>query len=269
MVLLAVSLCVACTFLGRWQWHRHIARDAEIAVIEGSYDADPVPLDTLLASPDARLAGHDVWRPVTVVGHYDARATALLRNRPVDGPGFHVLVPFMIDAGATGSRQGAPQVLVVDRGWVPMGDDGDRPTAVPAPPRGKVTIVVRLRAGEPPSDRGAPRGDVQAISVNQVLTAGGIHPSEVRAFDAYGAAASERPAARHAIGLLPKPSVDPGSHLSYAFQWWTFAAGSLVGFSVLARRELVEQDATEPAPARRPRRYSAEDAEDALIDSQL
>src|SRR5690625_4421712 len=29
-----------------------------------------------------------------------------------------------------------------------------------------------------------------------------------------------------------------GPHLSYAFQWWVFAAGALVGLVVLARREI-------------------------------
>jgi len=276
LVLLALVLATACVLLGRWQWNRHVARNAVIAVIEASYGADPVPLADLLASPDAALAGADVWRPVTVIGHYDPAGTVLLRNRPIDGqPGFHVLVPFVVTGGAAdGGAQngtGTPAVLVVDRGWVRTGESSDRPDVVPAPPAGTVTITVRLRADEPASTRGAPAGQVQAISVRQVLAAGRTARGAVRAYAAYGALAAEQPAARDGVGPLPKPSTDPGSHLSYAFQWWIFALGALIWFPVLARRELRDEH---PEPGRtrgppRPRGPSAEDEEDALIDDQL
>ena len=272
LVALALVLAVTCSLLGRWQWNRHIARDAVITQIENSYGADPVPLADLLATPAATLVDDDVWRPVIVVGHYAADSTALLRNRPINGQaGFHVLVPFLVTSPPAGAR---PAVLVVDRGWVPTGASSDRPDALPAPPDGTIEIVVRLRADEPVSVRDAPRGEVQAISVDQVLAAGGLDPSTVDAYAAYGALATEQSEVPDDVGVLPKPSIDPGSHLSYAFQWWTFALGSLVGFSILARRELHEPDpaAEPPTPDGRPGRRkgpTAEEIEDALIDSQL
>ncbi len=281
LVALALVLAVTCGLLGRWQWNRHTTRDAVIAQIEASYSADAVPLAELLATPGAALADDDVWRPAIAVGHYAAPSTALLRNRPINGQaGFHVLVPFIVtgpadDQPTTTQPAGArPTVLVVDRGWVPTGESSDRPDALPAPPDGTVEIVVRLRADEPVSARDAPRGEVQAISVDQVLAAGGLDPAAVDAFAAYGALATEQSGVPDDVGVLPKPSIDPGSHLSYAFQWWTFALGSLIGFTILARRELREPDpAAEPAaPVGRPGRRkgpTAEEIEDALIDSQL
>ena len=116
---------------------------------------------------------------------------------------------------------------------------------------------------------------MQAISVAQVLAAGGTdgRPDPTPAFRAYGALVDEDPAPERPLGALPRPSTDPGSHLSYALQWWTFALGSLVGFSILARRELVApaEPAPDdvPVPPRRRRGPSAEDVEDALIDAQL
>lgn len=287
LVVLAVVLAVTCSLLGRWQWNRHTARDAVIAQIESSYAADDVPLADLLAGPAATLPGDDVWRPVTVVGHYAASSTALLRNRPINGQaGFHVLVPFVVtgpadpttattvDPASIPASGERPAVLVVDRGWVPTGESSDRPDAVPAPPDGTIEIVVRLRADEPVSARDAPSGEVQAISVDQVLAAGGIDPGTVDAYAAYGALATEQSRVPDDVGILPKPSIDPGSHLSYAFQWWTFALGSLIGFAILARRELHEPDpaAEPPDPSGRPGRRkgpTAEEIEDALIDSQL
>jgi cytochrome oxidase assembly protein ShyY1 len=264
LVLLAVAVSVACVFLGRWQWHRHVARDAAIQLVKQNYAADAVPLDDLLPEPGAVLDPDDVWRQVTVTGTYDADATVLLRNRPVDGqPGFHVLVPLDLGDGSA---------LVVDRGWVAWDDDASGEVSVPAPPEGEVAVTVHLRADEPASDRSAPAGQVQAIDVEQVLAAGG---AQVESFGAYGAVVDEDPAAPDRLGALPEPSVDPGSHLSYAFQWWTFSVGSIAAFGWLARRELLEgaalADGTTPAPPSTPRRRrhpSDEDTEDALIDAQ-
>jgi cytochrome oxidase assembly protein ShyY1 len=272
LVLLGVVMAVACVFLGRWQWHRHVARDAAIQIVEQNYSADPVPLAELLPEPGAVLDPDDVWRQATVTGTYDAAATVLLRNRPVDSqPGFHVLVPLRLADGA---------VLVVDRGWVAWDDDASGEVTVPAPPPGQVDVTVHLRPDEPASERGAPDAQVQAINVEQVLAAGGA--TGVPSFGGYGAALDEDPAAPTELGALPKPSTDPGSHLSYAFQWWTFALGSVAALTWLARRELLEAvpgpddegDPTAPrppAPARAQRtrrRPSDEETEDALIDSQ-
>ncbi|UJP38844.1 SURF1 family cytochrome oxidase biogenesis protein [Cellulomonas palmilytica] len=276
LVLVGVLVAVACTFLGRWQWHRHEWRDARIATVERNYDATPVPLADVLPSTDAALADDDEWSQVRVVGTYLPDATVLLRNRPVGGtPAYHVLVPFRV--APTGG------VLVVDRGWVPTGADASADVDVPPPPAGEVVLVARVRQAESATDRGAPAGSVQAIHPAQVMTAAGLADEPVFT-GAFGQSVTEEPAATSTLGALPAPDLDPGSHLSYAFQWWAFALGGLVGFTWLARRELVEErdgtgapfapgPGTAPAaPVRpaRPRRREgrAEAEEDALIDAQ-
>ncbi|HEY5553980.1 MAG TPA: SURF1 family cytochrome oxidase biogenesis protein, partial [Cellulomonas sp.] len=92
LLLLAVALSVTCTFLGRWQWNRHVARDAQIRLIEDNYSAEPVQLAALAATPDRTLPADAAWRQVTVTGRYEVDATVLLRNRPIGGmAGYHVL----------------------------------------------------------------------------------------------------------------------------------------------------------------------------------
>lgn len=276
LVVLAVALSVTCTFLGRWQWHRHVARDAEIRIIEQNYDGAPVALEELLPTADAPLDTHDVWRQATVTGRYDASATVLLRNRPIDGnPGYHVLVPLVVTRGGQ-----AGAVLLVDRGWVPTSDTGDADVVVPAPPSGDVAVTVHLRQDEPAVTRDAPAGQVQRITIAHVLEVGGLEvgadgsgdagSGATAVYRAYGALVDEDPAPAAVPGALPRPSTDPRAHLSYAFQWWTFALGALVGFSVLARRELVEpsEEPVEPRTVRRRRSPSAEDEEDAILDAQ-
>ncbi|MBO9556125.1 SURF1 family protein [Cellulomonas sp.] len=290
LLVVAVVLAVVCSLLGRWQWNRHVWRDGQIAIVEANWSAAAVPLDTVLDGPGATITGDDEWRQVIATGHYDADATVLLRNRPVDGnPAYHVLVPFVVDdasAGTSASPTQAGTVLVVDRGWVPLGANGSDDVAAPAPPSGTVTLTARLRLDEKPSTRPAPDGQVHAISTEQVLAAGGLDGSDTYA--TYGQMVDEDPAAAVALGTLEPPSTDPGSHLSYAFQWWTFALGGLVAFSVAARREL-RSDAPAasasapggsgaPPPPRQPgprvdrphrRGGRDEDDEDALIDAQL
>ncbi|WP_265523649.1 SURF1 family protein [Oerskovia flava] len=294
-VLVLVALCLVA---GRWQWNRYVEREEQIAAIEANYTADAVPLTDVLPGPGAVLDPDDVWRPVTVDGRYEPDATVLLRNRPVGSQaGFHVLVPLVVD------EPGSPGlVVVVNRGFVPLGTDASSPDVVPAPPEGVVEVTMTLRADEPPSDRDAPPGQVQAISTAQVLAAAGVEDAAWATgatVGAYGALRSEDPAPATALRTLPPPDTDPGSHLSYAFQWGVFAAGAVLGFLLLVRRDRRDAQGDEHGPVSvgdllaaqaaasdesagptgaggnrprrdtRTRRPSAEEEEDALIDAQL
>ncbi len=271
----AVLLAVLCLVAARWQWHRYTEREAQIDLVEANYSAEPVPVGELLPGPGARLEPGDVWRPAVLEGRYVPDATVLLRNRPVQStPGFHVLVPFEADLPG-----GGEVVVVVDRGFVPLGEDASAPSSVPAPPDGEVRAVVTLRADEPASDRSAPDGQVQAISTEQVLAAGraGGDWAAGRTVDAYGQLRAEDPAPAVSPGALPPPDTDPGSHLSYAFQWLVFAAGAVGGYVLLWRREtrpvtvtagaLLEESDLQPRRRERARRASDEDYEDALLDA--
>ena len=189
-------------------------RDGAIAVVETNWSADPVPLDTVLPSPDAPLTDDDLWQRVTVVGHYATDGTVLLRNRPVDGtPAYHVLVPFVVEDASAGTAADPTQagtVLVVDRGWVPPGSDGSVDVTPPAAPEGTITLTARLRHDEPASNRNAPAGQVQAISAEQVLAAGGVEGDDLRGVrrDDRGGPVG-RPGPRHAGRAEHRPRVAP------------------------------------------------------------
>jgi cytochrome oxidase assembly protein ShyY1 len=282
----AVALAALCLVAGRWQWNRSEARNAEIDLVNANWSSPAVPVEEILDGPGAVVPASDIWQQVELEGSYVADATVLLRNRPVGGRGgYHVLVPF------EAQLPGQDIVIVIDRGFVPLGSDGSAPDAVPPPPSGTVSVVASLRADEPASSRGTPPGQVQAISTAQVLAAGpdGAAWAEGRTVGAYGALRSEEPAPEIQLAALPKPDTDPGSHLSYAFQWVIFAIGAIGGYVLLWRRErgalrgesvsagdlllASENEAdADGVRARRPardRRPTAEDEEDALIEAQL
>ncbi|WP_418277102.1 SURF1 family protein [Isoptericola jiangsuensis] len=274
--LAAVLLAALCVLAAFWQWHRYTDRQAQIALVETNYSAAPVPLADVLDGPGDVLADDDVWRPAVVVGEYLPERTVLLRNRPVNStPGFHLLVPLRTEL------DGEPVVLVVDRGFVPLGQDASEPASVPDPPAGQVTVTVTLRADEPASEHDANQSTVAAINTDQVL-ASGPDPAGLpqgATVGAYGQLRSEDPAAAVTPVALPRPDTDPGSHLSYTFQWAIFALGAVGGYVALWRRETREASVTagqliaaeDPHGGSRPertrRRRVDEEHEDALVDA--
>jgi len=286
---LAVAVACVCVVLGQWQWHRRQERLAANAPLIGNYDARPVALDAVLPAGRAGLRPADAWTPVTATGTYDVEATVLARNRPRDEEtGYEVLVPLQLADGSS---------LLVDRGWVPAGSDSARPDEVPAPPRGQVTVEVRLRPYEPSRRTTAPAGQVATIARGAV-TAAAAAAGDDGLRGGYGVLASETPAAADAPLPAIRPDVDEGPHLAYTIQWYGFAITALVVWVVAGRRELEtrrtgalpgEGDVREessagagprpaPAPAPRarpagrggpPRPGSDEEAEDAALDGEL
>lgn len=273
LVTIAVVVALACVALGRWQWTRHVARSAEIARIEANYAADPVPLTDVLPGPGAVLPDDAEWRPVGAIGTYADGGSVVLRARPVEGtPAVHVLAPLVVTMA-----DGARAVLIVDRGWLPAGSE-EVAGGIPDPPEGQVRVEARLRPPEQPSSRIGPPGQVYAIDPPAVLAASGA-PADVASLpvlEAYAMLASEEPPAAVSLEPLPAPATGLGSNLSYAFQWWVFALGALVGVVVLARREATATGvgattapSTRVAATPRRRRPSAEDEEDALVEAAL
>lgn len=257
-VLIAIGFAVACAFLSHWQFERNESRAAQIALVERNYDAAAVPLGDLIGA-DGALYPQDEWRPVSLRGEYLSDEQLLVRNRPHGGTSaFEVLVPF---------RDSDGRILIVDRGWVPPGEDRT-PDAVPAAPEGEVEVTVRLRPGEQlPSAGRVADGQIPTI---HLPTVAGIVGGDVVA-GAYGQLVSESPSPETALGGFTSPTDDPGPHLSYAVQWILFAIMGFVFIGYIIRTEIVkrrEELEGAPAPVRRARRRDRDaDTEDELLDA--
>ena len=130
--------------------------------------AEPVPARRGAASPGTALADARRLAP----GHR-GRALRARRHRAAAQPARRRHARRTTCSSRSSSRTPArPRVrgvLVVDRGWVEPGADGSVDVARPRPRRARSTLTVRLRHDEPASNRTAPAGQVQAISVAQVL----------------------------------------------------------------------------------------------------
>jgi cytochrome oxidase assembly protein ShyY1 len=190
-----------------------------------------------------------------------------------------VVVPFRLVSGET---------VVVDRGWLPIGNNNPgRPDSIPAPPAGQVTAVVRLKHGEPALQRGAPDGQLASID----LSAYSAQLGYPLLTGAYGQLASETPPVADMPQAFPMPSVEEGTHLSYSLQWFAFGILMFVGFGYAARQQarnaVIDAEDAEaaggavgsasganagarrrPSAPRTRKHPTAEEEEDAILDAQ-
>lgn len=225
VVLFAVIVMV---MLGLWQLRRHDDVRTQNAMVRARLAIPAEPLERVLsAGADARNA---VYRRVEASGQYDEAAQIVLNNRSNDGrPGNHLLTPLVTDDG---------HAIVVDRGWVPLDPSpGERKRS--RPPSGVVRIIGVLFASErkgalgptiPPEGRATavPRVDVARISKQLA------YPT----YPLYLRLGSQTPPQAGALPDPPgPPALDAGPHLSYAGQWFIFAALALATYGALARRE--------------------------------
>ena len=234
-VLVAV-IVAGCVVAGFWQLDRLHQRRAANARIEAQLARPPVPLDALLASPSADAVAL-AYRRVTAAGTYDVEHEAVLIGRTLDDQtGNNLLTPLLLSAG---------DGLVVNRGWVPFAMDQPG-VAAARPPTGTVEVEGVLMPPEKQSAvaRGAvPRTQLAAIDLGPIQAA-----VPYRLLPVYLWLQSQVPAQPGQLPrMVPLPALDEGPHLSYAIQWFTFAAIGIVGYPLLIRREIRRRRPSEPA----------------------
>jgi surfeit locus 1 family protein len=217
----AVALSVIFVRLGFWQLSRLSERRARNALVIARLGEPAVALGAL---PRDSAEAH--YRRAHIRGTYDFAQQVVFVNRIRGGaPGVQLVTPVVPDSGVLGDT-----VVLVDRGWV-YAPDG--------------TTVDTAAWREPVHLDGT--GYVQQYFVlghfPAVLPG---HPSWYRYLDpAVIAQSVGRPVAGYYVVLdsaegrgaiagrvpqrVPTPPLDEGPHLSYAIQWFSFAAIALAG----------------------------------------
>ncbi|MFB7735719.1 SURF1 family protein [Streptomyces sp. NPDC056112] len=234
LTIVAIALIPTMIRLGFWQLHRHEHKVALNKVIAESLAAQPVPAESL-TSPGATVKHADLYRRVTAKGHFDTADEEVVRRRTNDDGdvGYHVLTPFVLKDG---------RILLVNRGWVPADASQTAFPAIPAPPRGEITVTGRLMPDETTAASGIK--DVKGLPDRQVMLISSTQQAERLGKQVLGGYVQlTSPAPRGGSPqLLPDPEHgDIGPHLAYAIQWWLFTAGVPVGWVVLLRREARER----------------------------
>ncbi|SFC78682.1 SURF1 family protein [Streptomyces aidingensis] len=248
LTLVALLLIPLMVLAGFWQMGRHEQRVARNDLIAASLAAGPVEMAELTA-PGRGPDDADRYRPVTATGRYLPADEVVVRHRKGPGAGGGAIGYFVV----TPLIQADGTAVLVNRGWVPAGDDPTRLPEVPAPPAGEVTVTGRLMADESTGSSGRrersglPAGMVMLISSGQRAEEMGIPVLgghlELTATEPAPPADPAQPA------LLDEPDHSGiGAHFAYALQWWFFAAMVPVGWVLLARREAAERAAAAARP---------------------
>lgn len=206
-LLLGVVAATICARLGIWQLDRHAERRAWNAEVAARAAAPPLALASgLVAAPPDSLRYRRVEaRGVFAFGDQRTESNKSLHGRP----GVYVVTPLRF-ADGTG--------VLVQRGFA-------------AAPDGMTVDAARLVEPESATVEGvllAPTGRL-AVHPESVGVGYPLLPLVIR---------RTTPPVGMADGLAiaPLPALDAGPHLSYAIQWFAFAAIALVGGVVLARR---------------------------------
>ena len=210
VLLVAAAVAALCVRLGFWQLDRLQERRASNDRIRAGLAAEPV---VLAEAPGPGSAP----RRAIATGTYDVEHEVVLFGRSLEGrSGDHLLVPLLLPDGSA---------LLVDRGWVPTG------RRAPAP-AGQVEIRGILLPPESVGDSVPASGritDVDPDGIERTL------PYELA--PVYLLLQQQRPTPEPLPIPAPMPEPTEGPHLSYAIQWFSFAAVALIGGAVLFGRE--------------------------------
>lgn len=213
----SVFACSVFVGAGLWQLDRAEQRRERFHTVQEALDAPAMMLDLPVESP-TQVA----WRKVKVSGRFDHSATAYIDNRVLDGkPGYHIVTPLKSESG------GARHVLV-NRGWVGLGDDRSVLPAVPMP-TGPMTIegiVVELPARSFEVGSVEPKAAVWPnLSLDRFKAGRGLN---VEPFVVLQTSSSDDQLIRR--WSLPASGADKNT--GYAFQWFSFAAVTLIFYAI-------------------------------------
>ena len=223
MLFCAFAIAAALVFirLGVWQLGRLSERQARNAIIGAQLRATPEPFATL---PHDTGAAH--YRPARVAGRYDYEHEMVLTARTHQGsPGVELITPVRI--------AGSDTAVLVNRGWIYSPDassadlrrwhEGDSANVNGYVATYMPDTGVTRSATDPRAIRRVSRAEIAAkvpypVAPYYLVVIGGTdsagHP-----------------------GRRELPELDEGSHRSYAFQWFAFAAVALVGAGIVVARE--------------------------------
>jgi len=223
LLVLVVVLTVAFVNLAQWQFRRLDERRDTNATVVAHEDAPVLPYEQVFTHP---IVDADAWQRVTVTGTFDAAHQLIVRYRNNnDSAGYEVVVPLRATDG---------RVVLIDRGFVTRPAGQDFPSTAAAPPSGTVTVVGHVRRNEqgPEIATTPASGSIRLINSDAIGAASGL--SLVNGY----IGALEMTPTQAGFEPIATPPLDEGPHLSYAWQWISFAVIAVAGLFVFIRNDI-------------------------------
>lgn len=259
--LFVIGVVVLMVNLGFWQLRRLDERTSANAEVTAAMALPAQPIAALV--PAGPAATHDdvesvKYRAATVTGTYLVDQQVLVTNRTQNGaPGYWVITPLQVADGVA---------VAINRGWIPYSYTADGSWSDFAPPAGTVTVTgaieqtqVRSTDGIVNGPEDAPDGTLRTLA--RVDVARLDQQVGERLYPLYLNLVSQTPPQPESPGIpaaVPPPDLSEGPHLSYALQWFTFSAMTLIVYPLLLRRvarrrhQVDEEGSTTEPPAPEP-----------------
>lgn len=224
--LFVLAMVVVMVNLGFWQMRRLEERRDQNSEIRAALDAEPQEIGTLLASPTPP-PDHT---STVAAGTYLDEHSFLVANRTYETePGNWLVTPLELTDGT---------VVVVSRGWVPRlwaaGVQSDDLSV----PDGDVTVTGRVFSsvggGRIGTNEIAVLTELNRLDLDRVAELTGLDVANL-----WVQLAQQHPPQSANTSLpvpVPPASLDDGPHLSYAFQWFFFSAGTVVVYGLILTR---------------------------------
>jgi surfeit locus 1 family protein len=256
--LLVIAGVAVLARLGIWQLDRLHSRREFNARVQAQIDRPALDLNN--PTPDGDLTTME-YREVNVVGEYDSQSQIALRNQYWQNEwGVHLVTPLRI--------AGTDTVVLVDRGWIP-GDDFESGNWSKFDEPGKVEVHGIIRASQNKGEIGSftdsdptPGGDpIKAWNFVDIQKIDQQMPYSL--LPVYIQQAPDPSWISMPYRFQPTIELTEGSHLSYAIQWFLFAAMLGLGYPVyLFRQERrkqvgeVRREIPQSAPAIHPSKHA-------------
>jgi surfeit locus 1 family protein len=231
--LLVLAAVVVMIRLGIWQLDRLEQRRAFNARVLAQQGQPELALGGAALS-DPYLDEME-YRQVVVTGEYDFGHQVVLRNQVWENQiGVHVLTPLKIE--------GSDLSVLVNRGWVPLGDFENGDLANYGEP-GTVTVRGIIRDPQVKPQIGGRRdlipgpGDPPLLAWNVANVPAIAAQTPYPLLPIYIQQAPQAGWQRLPRRSLPELDLTEGPHLGYALQWFLFAGILTVGYPFYVRRE--------------------------------
>jgi surfeit locus 1 family protein len=212
---LVMLLVAGFVSLGLWQWNKYAHKTALQGELDERSRGAPVAMPHRAADADFLRLRH-----VELAGEFDAARQILIDNRidpATERAGYHVVTPLRL--------AGSDMRVLVNRGWVPANADR-RILPEVAPPAG--TVRLAGIAVVPPTKfftlAAPPSSQWQAVWQNldlaryEATAPWPLQPVVVQL---------DADAPHGYLRNWPRPDERADKHLSYALQWFGFAASSV------------------------------------------
>lgn len=226
LLLAAFVVAIGFTFvsLGNWQLDRLDQRRDRNANVVAHEQAAVLPFEQAFDHP---ITEADQWQRVQVTGTFVADRQLQVRYRSLgDQTGWELVTPLQTTSG---------QTVLVDRGFIVRPAAEDFPRVFPAPPSGEVTVVGFVRRNE----QGKPNATTPTENTVRLINSDAIAPWLGRPLvNGYISALTVDPPQSEGLTPITPPALDEGPHLSYALQWFSFAAIAGFGLVVLIRNDV-------------------------------